>query len=183
MILSDSAIREAMAAGRIKIEPFRDECLGSNSYDVHLGPTLAVYEDGDLDAKREHKLRRWDIPENGALLYPGELFLGSTVEYTETLDHVPFVDGKSSGGRLGISIHCTAGRGDTGYRNHWTLEMWCIRPVRVYAYMPIGQLIYFTVDGKVTQPYADKPSAKYTERNALPVGSAMWKNFKDGKWT
>jgi dCTP deaminase len=48
--------------------------------------------------------------------------------------------------------------------------------VRVYAGMPIGQLIYFLVDGEVAVDYSSKSSAKYNERTPYPVESMMWKN-------
>jgi len=37
MILSDKRILEEIEAGSIIIEPFKLECLGTNSYDVHFG--------------------------------------------------------------------------------------------------------------------------------------------------
>ena len=80
-------------------------------------------------------------------------------------------------GRLGVDIHATAGKGDLGFCNHWTLEISVKKPVRLYAGMPIGQLIYFTVQGKVSVPYGKKRSAKYAERSDQPVASMMWKNF------
>ena len=46
-----------------------------------------------------------------------------TEEYTETHAHVPFLEGKSSTGRLGIDIHATAGKGDVGFCGNWTLEI------------------------------------------------------------
>ena len=44
MILSDKRILEEIEKGTIKIEPYQRECLGSKSYDVHLGANLATYE-------------------------------------------------------------------------------------------------------------------------------------------
>jgi dCTP deaminase len=177
MILSDEQILAAMALGNIKIEPFRRDCLGTNSYDVHLGATLALYEDDVLDARKHNRIRPIAIPEEGFVLMPNQFYLGVTEEYTETLAHVPFLEGKSSVGRLGIDIHATAGKGDVGFKNYWTLEISVKLPVRVYAGMPIGQLIYFAVEGRVCTPYDQKPSAKYNERAARPMESMMWKNF------
>jgi deoxycytidine triphosphate deaminase len=37
MILSDQEILKEMEKGTIKIEPYHAHCLGTNSYDVHLG--------------------------------------------------------------------------------------------------------------------------------------------------
>lgn len=176
MILSDEKILESISQGHIVIEPFRRECLGSNSYDVHLGKHLASYIDAELDARRHNEVKHFEIPEEGFVLHPGHLYLGVTEEYTETFEYVPFLEGKSSVGRLGMDIHATAGKGDVGFCNHWTLEISVSMPVRVYAGMPVGQLIYFQVNGKVLNPYDQKKSAKYTARNIRPVESMMWKN-------
>ena len=176
MILSDSAILAAMERGEIVIEPFIRDNLGTNSYDVRLSPHLATYVDAVLDARKHNQVERFDIPDSGFVLEPGLTYLGVTEEYTETHAHVPFLEGKSSVGRLGIDIHATAGKGDVGFCNHWTLEISVHQPVRVYAGMPIAQLIYFEVEGDILNPYNKKQSAKYTERRKEPVESMMWKN-------
>src|ERR1700754_4091865 len=177
MILSDARILEEIEKGSIKIEPYDRHCLGSNSYDIHLGKWLATYREHILDAKKHNEIEYFEIPEEGFVLYPHIFYLGVTEEYTETHKHVPFLEGKSSVGRLGIDIHATAGKGDVGFCNNWTLEISCQLPVRVYAGMPIGQLIYFAVSGDVAVAYNRKPSAKYSSRSALPQASRMWKNF------
>ena len=177
MILTDNEILGCMEKGSIVIEPFDPSCLGSNSYDVHLGGMLAEYVDEVLDAKSHNKIKLYPIPEEGFVLQPDKFYLGVTQEYTETHEHVPFLEGKSSVGRLGIDIHATAGKGDIGFCNYWTLEISVKQPVRVYAGMPIGQLIYFAVQGTVNNPYNAKASAKYNARTNAPVESMMWKNF------
>lgn len=177
MILTDKKILEGIEQGEIVIEPFRRDCLGTNSYDVHLGKYLAVYQERELDAKKHNRTEVFEILEEGFVLRPGTLYLGVTEEYTETHNAVPFLEGKSSVGRLGIDIHATAGKGDVGFSNTWTLEISCVQPVRVYAGMPIGQLIYFTVDGEIENYYNKKLNAKYNLRTDKPVESMMWKNF------
>lgn len=176
MILSDLRILEEIDKGTIVIDPFDRKYLGSNSYDVHLGKHLAIYDAPVLDARVHNTISHFEIPEEGYVLQPGVLYLGVTEEYTETHDHVPFLEGKSSTGRLGIDIHATAGKGDVGFCNTWTLEISCVHPVRIYAGMPIGQLIYFPVEGEVENRYNKKENAKYTERTIRPVESMMWKN-------
>ena len=176
MILSDKRILEEMDKGSIKITPFDKSCLGSNSYDVHLGKCLATYKNHILDAKEHNQIEYFDIPDEGFVLYPHIFYLGVTLEYTETHEHVPFLEGKSSTGRLGIDIHATAGKGDVGFCNTWTLEISCAQPVRIYAGMPIGQLIYFAVDGEIEVMYNTKKNAKYNKRGVKPVESMMWKN-------
>lgn len=176
MILSDSRILEEIEKGTIVIDPFDRKNLGSNSYDVHLGKYFAMYNETLLDARKHNEITHFEIPDDGYVLLPGNLYLGVTAEYTETHAHVPFLEGKSSTGRLGIDIHATAGKGDVGFCNAWTLEISCVQPVRIYAGMPIGQLIYFPVEGEVVNKYNNKSNAKYTGRTHLPVESMMWKN-------
>lgn len=176
MILTDKRILEEMDKGTIKIEPYNRADLGSNSYDVHLGKTLALYVDEALDAKKHNKIEYFDIPDEGFVLEPHKFYLGVTLEYTETHAHVPFLEGKSSTGRLGIDIHATAGKGDVGFCGNWTLEISCKQPVRVYHGMPIGQLIYFPVDGEIEIKYNQKSNAKYSGQPNKPVESMMWKN-------
>jgi dCTP deaminase len=176
MILSDKRILEEIEKGTIIIQPYDRNALGSNSYDVHLGPHLAVYESDVLDAKKHNTIRHFEIPEEGFVLQPDTLYLGVTEEYTETHAHVPFLEGKSSTGRLGIDIHATAGKGDVGFCGNWTLEISVKMPVRVYKGMPIGQLIYFPVEGEILVPYNSKANAKYSGQPNRPVESMMWKN-------
>lgn len=209
-ILSDSAIMSAMArttvADRpvIHIQPFFSGDLGGNSYDVHLARRMLVYRKvvnvvhnskeeafallfgangrEDLDVKAAEETDEIIIPEEGYVLEPGILYLAVTAEYTETHEHVPYLDGKSSIGRLGIFIHTTAGRGDVGFCGHWTMEISVVHPVRVYAGMPIGQLTFHSVEGNVRSVYRTKPSAKYTTETGWsadprPTPSAMYRNF------
>jgi len=178
MILSDSQILKEMKRGTIVIRPFKRKYLGSNSYDVHLGRWLAMYKDEILDAKKHNTVHYITIPKDGLILVPSKLYLGVTEEYTETHAHVPFLEGKSSIGRLGIDIHATAGKGDIGFCNTWTLEISVRQPVTIYAGMPIGQLLYFAVSGEVEVPYSKKKGAKYKKRTVKPVESMMYRNFR-----
>ena len=177
MILSDLQILREMNQGGIVIRPFHRKYLGSNSYDVHLGKWLAMYDEEILDAKKHNRVRYFKIARDGIILVPSKLYLGVTEEYTETHKQVPFLEGKSSIGRLGIDIHATAGKGDVGFCNYWTMEISVRQPVRVYAGMPIGQLIYFEIQGEVGIPYGKKKTAKYKKSSPKPVESMMWKNF------
>ena len=176
MILSDIKILEYVKNGDIVIEPFDISNMGGNSYDVHLSKYFAMYTDAVIDAKAHNTVQHFEITDEGFVLEPGKLYLGSTMEYTETHKHVPFLEGKSSTGRLGIDIHATAGKGDVGFCGYWTLEISTSIPVRVYPGMPIGQLIYYIVDGTVERLYHKKENAKYSHQDKLPKESMMWKN-------
>jgi dCTP deaminase len=176
MILTDARILEEIEKKTIVITPFDKDCLGSNSYDVHLGNHLAKYDDEIIDAKKHNTITSFEIPEDGFILQPNVFYLGVTAEYTETHEHVPFLEGKSSTGRLGIDIHATAGKGDVGFCGFWTLEISVKQPVKIYKGMPIGQLIYFPVEGTVAVKYNQKKNAKYSGQHGMPVESMMWKN-------
>jgi dCTP deaminase len=190
-ILSDRSIFRAIDDGSIVISPFDAESLGTNSYDVRLARRLVTHVMHDasgyrrsLDCKRAPETKELLIPECGIVLLPGELYLGVTVEYTETHRCIPFLEGKSSGGRLGLSIHATAGKGDVGFCGHWTMEITVAVPLRVYARMPIGQLIYHEASSDPLVGYAQKPSQKYASGvrsdDPTPVASRMSLNFTGG---
>ena len=90
MILSDASILEAIARNDIVIEPYDRNCLGTNSYDVHLSKYLACYIDKIIDARKHNPVEHFEIGDEGIVLHPGKTYLGSTIEYTETRRYVPF---------------------------------------------------------------------------------------------
>ena len=109
-----------------------------------------------LDPKKDNPTIDIEIPEEGYTLVPGILYLGTTMEYTETYNFIPNIDGRSTTGRLGIEIHRTAGFGDNGFKGKWTLEITVTHPVIVYPGMEIGQLYYETIDGDTSMKYEGK---------------------------
>lgn len=147
-ILTGTAIRQTLAIGAAQIDP-PPQHIGPNSVDLHLAPVLLMYVAGTLDARMKNETVATEIPEGGHVLSPDVLYLGSTVERTYTPHHVPYVDGRSSIGRLGIFVHCTAGRGDVGFNGNWTLEITVVHPVRIYAGMRIAQLTLHEVVGPI----------------------------------
>lgn len=178
MILSDSEIFKQIHTGDIVITPFVRGNLGSNSYDVTLGSTIKTYVNPELDSAEKNAVQVFEIPATGYVLQPGNLYLAVTQEYTETRKCVPYLEGKSSLARLGISIHQTAGKGDVGFKGYWTMEITVVHPVRVYAGMKIGQLIYSVVKGEVLIPYDKKSTAKYNNSEQSPMQSKNNENFK-----
>lgn len=100
-----------------------------------------------LDPRKDNPTIEYPIPENGFILYPGELYLGTTMERTFTEKYVPMISGRSSIGRLGIDIHKTAGFGDIGFDGKWTLEIVATVPVLVYPGMEICQIYFESPEG------------------------------------
>ncbi len=156
MILSGEEIK-ANLGKKIIIDPFDERRLNPNSYNLTLHNELLVYEDEILDMRRPPRTRRIVIPEDGLVLEPFRLYLGRTVERTETHGFVPMIEGRSSIGRLGLFVHVTAGFGDVGFCGYWTLEMFAIHPVRIYPGVGICQIFYHDIRG----PYKEYCSDKY----------------------
>lgn len=149
MILSGQEIKKRMGDS-IVIEPFNEDHLNSNSYNLTLHDEVMVYEEVVLDMRQVNRVRRLKIPESGMVLTPNQLFLARTVERTETHNLVPMIEGRSSIGRLGLFVHVTAGFGDVGFKGYWTLEMFAVQPVRIYPGVQICQIFYHELAGDIT---------------------------------
>ena len=171
MILSGRMIKERLGKDII-IDPFNEKFLNPNSYNLRLHNELLIYDDDVLDMKKENKASSIMIPDEGLVLEPGRLYLGRTIEYTETFNCVPMLEGRSSIGRLGLFVHVTAGFGDVGFKGFWTLEMHCIHPIRVYAGVDVCQVYYHSIEGDY-DPYV---SGKYQNNNGIQP-SLLYKDF------
>ena len=154
MILSGQAIRERLGTD-ILIDPFDESQLNPNSYNLQLHDELMVYEEVVLDMAKANRVRRIPIPEEGIVLSPNQLYLGRTAERTTTHQLVPQIEGRSSVGRLGLFVDVTAGFGDVGFSGYWTLEIFAVQPVRIYAGVPICQIFYHELTVEVEE-YVNK---------------------------
>ena len=173
MILTGGEIK-AQLGKNVIIDPFDERQLNPNSYNVRLHNELLVYEEIVLDMRRPNRYRRYTIPEEGLVLSPNQLYLGRTVERTETYNLVPMLEGRSSVGRLGLFVHVTAGFGDVGFRGYWTLEMFAVQPIRVYPGVEIAQIFYHTVEGEVSE----YRGGKYQNNQDIQP-SLLFKDFEE----
>ena len=176
MILTDHTITAEINNGNIVVEPFIPENLGTNSIDLTLSNTLILYTDSVLDVRKKNLSAPMIIPAEGLILQPNVIYLASTVEYTETLRHVPVIQGKSSLGRLGLFVHVTAGFGDVGFKGHWTLELVCVQRIKIYPGMKIAQIVYHEISEMPKISYDKKMDAKYSNQGSEPVASKMYLN-------
>ncbi len=155
MILTGHEIRRQLGSNII-IDPFDDTRLNPNSYNLTLHNELLTYEEVVLDMRKANRTRRIEIPPEGLVLSPNQLYLARTVERTETHNFVPMIEGRSSIGRLGLFVHVTAGFGDVGFCGYWTLEMFAVQPVRIYAGVSICQIFYHQILGAVDEYKSNK---------------------------
>ena len=173
-MLTGNEIRIQVKSGNIKIEPYYPENIGPNSYDVHLSDELAYYTETVLDPRKDNDYRVIKIPPDGLVLEPGRVYLGKTIEYTESPYHIPMYEGRSSMGRLGVFSHVSAGFGDIGFKGTWTLEMVVAQPVLIYPGLRVGQLYWHNPDGEVLKRY----NGKYqNQTNATPS-----RLFQEREW-
>lgn len=153
MILSGSQIREELNR-TIFISGFDESKLNSNSYNLSLARRLKAYKDPVIDMRKKYgssDLEEIEIPDEGLVLQPNRLYLGSTVEKTCTTKYVPLIEGRSSVARLGLFVHITAGLGEAGFDGHWTLELSCVQPVRIYPNTAVCQIYYQCIYGEADQ--------------------------------
>ena len=172
MILSGKEIVAQLGKG-IEITPFSPKQVNPNSYNLKLHNELIVYDEPVLDMKKPNTYHKIIIPEDGLVLQPNRLYLGRTVEHTETTKFVPMLEGRSSVGRLGLSVHITAGFGDVGFCGYWTLELFCVEPVRIYPFVEICQIYYHTIEGE----FDLYKSGKYNYNKSIQP-SMMYKDFR-----
>lgn len=172
MILSGKEIENRLQKD-IFIEPYDQGRLNPNSYNLSLHNELLVYDEDVLDMKTPNKTKQITIPDDGLELKPNKLYLGRTVEYTQTKSLVPMLEGRSSIGRLGLFIHVTAGFGDVGFSGYWTLEIFCIQPIKIYPNVEICQIYFHSILGE----YEEYKSNKY-QNNKSVQPSMLYKDFE-----
>ncbi len=151
-MLTANKICKEIKKGNIEISPFDIKQINPNSYNVRLYDTLKMYDRTvvlDPMSSNDNYYTKVKIPEDGLILLPEILYIGSTVEVVGSDKYISAIDGRSSIGRLGIQIHSTAGFGDIGFRGTYTLEISVIQPVKVYPNMTIGQIYFEKPCGKV----------------------------------
>jgi len=170
MILVDWQIMDRISRGFIHVEPFDPALVQPNSLDIRLGNHFVWYEAGDavIDPFRKETITSGtrESTADSIVLAPGQFMLAETMEVIGLPDNiVASIEGKSSIARLGVELHQTGGWIDAGFRGSITLEMCNVnsRPVRMYAGMPIGQLVFYTTE-RAAQPYDQKSDAKYMDQ-------------------
>lgn len=181
MLLSDTDLYHAMTAQDISIRPLKEGQVQPASVDLRLNRYFRHFRSrfapqpvdplvGDTYSAISELVEADDF-----VIGPSEFILCSTMELV-TLGprHGARLEGKSSIGRLGISIHVTAGFIDPGFCGHPTLEVvnFLNRPIKLTAGMLICQLAVFRLGSPSTHPY--DLIGSYTNQGAAPEPSRYW---------
>jgi len=187
MVLSDRSIKEALASGRIIIDPLGDDCIQPSSVDLHIDQYYRVFRNHsqrviDVKEVQEDLTELIDVGlDTPMILHPGEFLLGSTTERIMLPDDlVGRLDGKSSLGRLGLVIHSTAGFIDAGWDGHITLELSNVAnlPITLYTGMKIGQISFFQMTTPADNPYGSSILGSKYKGQRGPTASRYSENFK-----
>lgn len=138
---------------------------------THLDP---LRNPADVKFEVEKYTDRYKIlnKDDRFILHPDEFVLGCTLEYIRLpMDIAARVEGRSSWGRLGISVHSTAGYVDPGFCGNITFELKNMGkvPIPLYPGIRIAQLAFFKVNNDI------KYKGKYNES----FGVVSSKYFED----
>lgn len=181
MILSDRDIRGAIAAGQIAIEPL-PEVIQPSSVDLTLGNRLLKLRqvcDGVIRPRSPNELDYEVLfveePRNWMWLQPGEFLLGTTQQRVSIgSGFCAQVEGKSSLGRIGLSIHTTAGFIDPGFEGEITLELHNSErfPILLEAGMPIAQLVLHQLSSPCENPYGTAGLGSHYQHQTGPTPTA-----------
>jgi dCTP deaminase len=187
VVLSDRSIAEALASGRLVIEPIAEEALQPASVDIRLDRQFRVFRNHrdsfiDVRAPVEGLTELETIEDDQPfVLHPGEFVLGSTLERVALpADLVARVEGKSSLGRLGLLVHATAGYVDPGWDGHLTMELSNVAnlPIRLYYGMKIGQLSFLELTTAAEHPYGSAELHSKYQGQTGPTASRGYTDYE-----
>jgi dCTP deaminase len=172
MILSDRDIKYWMEKGQIGLENYNDlqDQIQPASVDVHLGKGMIEFASS---YNRPRVVKQWELTGESYEIWPRNFYLGTTQERIKIGNRIGArIEGKSSLGRKGIIVHCTAGWIDPGFEGEITLELFSVMPC-IQILKPgekIAQICFFLLSSEVERPYGPDRGSKYQgQRGATPA--------------
>jgi len=159
-MLTGSEIDAEISSKGLAITPYNRKNLNPNSYNLHCGNIVTLYHvTSHIDLMEPESYAVTEsliVSDDGLVLRPGLLYLMPTVETIRSEKYIPLITGRSSIGRLGVSIHQEAGFGDIGFAGKFTLQVKVTYPTKIYPGLPIAQVYFITPYGKVDRLYCGK---------------------------
>lgn len=190
-ILSDKDIKKYLNNGKIIIEPLEnpDIQIQPSSVDLRIGdefkgfriirkPCIDPMDKSDIESYMESFYLEKDQP---FIIHPGEFALATTYEtVTVPSDLVARVEGRSSMGRLGITMHVTAGYIDPGFTGKITLEISNIgkMPVALYTGQRVCQIVFETMTSPSEKPYGHPDRDSKYMGQTTPVTSKIKHDYE-----
>lgn len=161
-VLSDKTIREYLDNDKIKIRPLKGKDIQPASIDLRLGNKFMMFrhEKGHIDPRNDEirdYMRMITVEEEGAfIIQPHSVILATTKEYVKIPDDlIARVEGRSSIGRLGLTMHITAGYIDSGFEGKITLEIANLtsNAIKLYPNQRVCQIVFETMTTPSEIPY------------------------------
>ena len=176
MILSDKTILEKIKQKEITITPNPTmEQIQPSSIDLRLGNEfLLPHIDVPIDVKNGSPHYE-KVNCNILQLPPKSFVLGTTIEKVKLPPNlIGRVEGRSSIGRLGVTIHITAGFIDAGFEGQITLEIANLSNSTIYLYenMRICQIVFEEIDTTPNRIYGEAGN-KYQNQEGV-TGSMIY---------
>ena len=172
MILAHDEIISERENDNIVIEPFILEHVGANSYDVRLGNKFKCISENSkycgiacIDSHKPQKYKNYTI-EKSILVVPGSLWLAETMEICSSDKYIPMLEGRSTFARMGLKVHLTAGFGDIGFKQKWTLELESTLPIVLYPGDRIAQ-VYFVQASSSNWLYGRDHKGHYHDQDGV----------------
>ncbi len=174
MILTGDKIKEEVKKGNITIDPFSVDQVNPNSYNYRLGSKLKIFNGFDGDKASFKKII---IPEEGYVLEPKKMYLSTTKEILGSSKYAMSLIGRSSMGRCGLFLQCSADLGHTTSKHKWTLEMVATLPIKIYPEMVIGQISFWKNYGKIETYKGHYGRINHPEESLIPVNKEKKHDF------
>lgn len=155
-------------ASLLNISPYHEENVQPSSYDLTLGtefkqkilPNDEVAGIKCIDPHKPVGMEKHMVFDDGYfLLYPNTPVLATTEEYISLPHYISAkVEGRSSWGRLFVTMHQTAGYIDPGFKGQVTLEIINLNdvPIKLYPGDKICQIVFETMDHTAEKPYGSE---------------------------
>ena len=148
------------------VKPFESKHIQPNGIDLRLGTALVNYNNlGKIDSK--NNIPEGDVifasADEGFVLEPYGFYLGTTYEIVNIpRNMVGRIEGRSSIGRLGVTMHVTAGFIDSGFNGCITLELANLtdNEIKIYPMQRVCQLVLETCDD-ISETYSGKYQKQY----------------------
>lgn len=177
MILPDHEIRKLLKEGKIVVEPIDEDIqIQPAGVDLRLGNEFKIFKSTSLPyidtrKKSENYTDTMRIEDDKPfIIHPGEFVLGTVKEYIKVPgDLMGSVDGRSSLGRLGISIHATSASINPGWEGVFVLEITNIgrAPVALYPGMRVAKLTLHMLSSPSEKPYGSEGKHKYQKSGEI----------------
>lgn len=141
MILPDHEIRQLLAQGKLIVEPSQQEVqLQPAGIDLRLGDMFRVFKESSgqyIDPRKENQNYTELVMAEDTqafVIHPGEFVLGIVREYIKLPDFLMgSVDGRSTLGRLGVTIHTTSASTNPGWEGKFVLEINTLKKPKIYS--------------------------------------------------